>query len=50
MIMRPTASRSFAFPLKIGSEVVLGPNVLSNLWFTRCQDPCLPRFSTLLIE
>ena len=33
-----------------GSDVVLGPNVLSHLSFTWCQNPCLPRFPMHLIE
>jgi hypothetical protein len=37
-------------PTQTGSDVVLGPNVLSHLSFTWCQNPCLPRFPMHLIE
>ena len=50
VVVGPTASSGSAFPLKTGSDVVLGPDVLSHLSFTWCQNPCLPRFPMHLIE
>jgi hypothetical protein len=46
----PTALSGSAFPLKTGSDVVLGPNLLSHLSFTWCRNPCLARFPMHLIE
>ena len=50
VVVSPTASSGSAFPLKTGSDVMLGPNVLSHLSFTWCQNPCLARFPMHLIE